>query len=311
MNRLWAFGDSISAGIPGDVNNNPEWYPHPYLIALDKHHLITNLAADGAQAADQYMAFGTTTPATGDRICVMLGTNDERTYGVNQLKLNNFATILAAECYFITQQTSKAQSWGASGTWNSTSGQTIGLYSTTVGNSLTTTFNGPTLTFGYLIDDAVGGSFSVTVDGVNVGTYNTQSLAPIMTTLGKNSGPALGRIIGFSPGPHTVVFQQTAAGTVYLDWVGIGPNGAKLLLSTIPRMTSAAYTAFGGSDANVASYNQAIRSLVTQMQEDGLSALLVDSSSSVNPLLDLGADGLHPNQQGRVNIATTFLNMMN
>src|SRR5580704_12864794 len=189
--RLWAFGDSISAGIPADANNNPEWYPYPYLVALGNHMLVTDLAADGAQAADQYMAFGSAAPNSGDSIAVMLGTNDERTYGYSQPKLNNFATILAAECYYILQDVSKAQTWTASGTWTGVPGTIIGLYSTTVGNSLTTTFTGPTLTFGYLIDDAIGGSFSVTVDGVNVGTFNTQSAAPIMTTLGKNSGPSL------------------------------------------------------------------------------------------------------------------------
>lgn len=302
--QIVSFGDSVTAGVltPNAAN-------YPQITSIFKGEVLTNYAVSGAMAADQAdQIYGISGGfSTAPKITYMIGANDERIYGTDANKLANYKSILSAEIYYLGSTVARATepSWSFTGTWANNAPYTIGKASHTNGSTATVTFTGDVLLAGYIIQDGNAGQFLVTVDGVSKGTFNASGPAAIATYLGRTYAPALLRIAGNGAGSHTAVFTVVSptGQYVYLDWISLGISSTMIFQSSITRQTAAGYAANGGSDANVAAFNSAIRSIVTQAQGDGINVTYVDASANFNPSTDAGSDGIHPTDLGQVKLA--------
>lgn len=296
-----AYGDSItvSYGVPAGQG----WVSD---LSSDLGYTVTNDGISGAQAADLMLPVYNHTWAIDSFVTLMIGANDQRIYQSSAPLLGYYELALGAEAYFLTENTVNTQTLTQTGGWTTNSPYTIGLSVHASGATLTGSFTGSTLTFGYVQQNTGTGQFSVTVDGVNVGTFNCYPAAAMTTYLGATYGPALGRVTGLGSGMHTVVFTTLNSGYVYIDWLGQSPNGKPLYLASITRFSSAGYASAGGSDADNASYNSAISSLISQMKGDGLNVIAVDEVDTVNPATDLQSDGVHPGTAIQPAMAAAF-----
>lgn len=301
-----AFGDSItvSYGVPSGQG----WVPK---LATTTGKTITNSAVSGAQAADQMMPIYNHTWATDEFVTYMIGVNDQWRWGTASPLFDYFKSALAAETYFLTSNTVKADALTKTGTWASNNPYTYGVSShSTAGSTLTGTFTGPTLMVGWVLAPATSsGKFTVSVDGVVVATLDCNASFAVTTLLGAGWGPQLLRLTGFSGGSHTVVFTKLDSNYVYIDWLWQGSNGKPLYLSSITRWNAVGYaTTPYGSDANTAIYNAYISALIAQMQGDGLNVTYVNAVNVVDPATDLQSDGAHPNTAIQPAIAAAFAN---
>jgi hypothetical protein len=75
-------------------------------------------------------------------------------------------------------------------------------------------------------------------------------------------------------------------------------------------VSGSGYSKWGGSDANVASYNADVAQIVSDFRSDGLGVTLVDVHSALNNTTDLSPDGLHPAPSAQDKIAAAFFSAM-
>jgi lysophospholipase L1-like esterase len=256
--------------------------------------------------------------AAGDRSTIMLGANDERHYAVDSTKqsyyrdgLRNLIGWLA----LASKQTARSVG-GETGAWSNTQIQGIGHATSTLGASKTFTVSGTTVYAAVTLADSAGNNapYSISIDGVVQGNY--ASSAPGMISIGAPTPYAyadrLHRFAGLAAGNHTITVTQTGAGNLAVEWAAGNAQTAfpRVFVGNIIRQADASgsgYSKWGGSDANVASYNADVAQIVSDFRSDGLAVTLVDVHSALNNTTDLSRDGLHPVQSGQDKIAEAFL----
>lgn len=313
---LFAFGDSITAG----TGASDAAHRYINLLATYKGWTLTNNAVSGSQISDPTqidMLYDTTITADMN-IVTLAGANDMRTSQSNAALQQTYRnSLLAALAYCALPDTYKtwAPSMSSTGTWVTSPSVSNGkgLRSSTNGSTLTTTVEGDTVYVGYVVSPNYDGTFTVTIDGVNRGTFSTTASVPTRTVDSGEWANVAVRFTGLSDKPHTVVVTITSSTgkDVWIDWIGgngipyeiTGPN---VWVGNCCRMTSGGYSTWGGSDTLVAVWNNMIREVCEALASDGLNVLLVETTDALDPATGLDTDGLHPNDTGHQQIADAF-----
>jgi lysophospholipase L1-like esterase len=317
-NVLVAFGDSITQGYNSTNHLTTAYVP---LIGAAANLTVINNGFSGDMIGDQADSILATTVNSGYIYTYALGTNDERIYSTSTNKLQDFKSAhLSTVAYLAIEDARKIKGISGSvtytGTW-ATDAYLIGKFATTNGSTATFSVRGRTVLIGYWkYYGSYTGSMSVTVDGVNKGSYSITPTAgeDITTGHGRAYIPALFIVSGLSDGNHTVVLTATVGDFIPFDWAaGVDYDllGPKVYVANIAHMTSAGYGTYGGSDDNINTYNRVIRNNVAYLASMGLNVALVDVCNVTNPATDLDTDGLHPTDAGHAKWAAAFLRVMN
>lgn len=315
-----AYGDSITNGT--GASGSAQQYAN--IIASSRSWTKTNYSASGDGVAEQATPVFAKVVGDGQQSTLMIGTNDVRTYTTSVPKQEAFKLghlALAAWLAIPNGKKASGQAGSFSGTWTNATvyGGALAKQSIVPASTATYTTYGTVAYVASLLQNGIVATYSVSIDGVAKGAFSTAPGASVTSANGTTYVPALLRFAGLSEGPHTVVVTvvtASASNPVYVLWVA-GNQGARtktgpnVWVGNIPRYSAAGYTTYGGSDAVVAAFNQAIRDNVRMLGADGLNVGLVDSAARLNPSTDLTGDGLHPDDSGHDAIAQAFLEAIN
>jgi hypothetical protein len=311
----------------GDSLTNTDGQPVACYVSKLNSELETtfnNFAVPGSMVGDQTPVVLGIHVAAGDRSTIMLGANDERHYGVDSMKQSYYRDGLRNLIGWLAlagKQTARSVD-SETGPWSNTRIQGIGRVTSTIGASKTFTVSGTTVYAAVTLADSAGSAgnnatYSISIDGVLQGNY--ASSAPGMISIGAPTPYAyadrLHRFAGLPAGNHTITVTQTGAGNLAVEWAAGNAQTAfpQVFVGNIIRQADASgsgYSMWGGSDANVASYNADVARIVSDFRNDGLAVTLVDVHSALNNTADLSRDGLHPVQSGQDKIAEAFLSAM-
>ncbi len=312
-----AFGDSITAGCCGTPN-----YVQNLGAALGL--TPTNHGVTGYQAEDgTSLIYGFNVSGTARQlISYMIGTNDAA-FWVNANPELSYAAIMAAQIGWLALPESaktRGQSSAVvySGTWtnNPAWGGSVGKQSATNGSTATLSLYGSTLYLAYYVATGNGGTFTVSVDGVQIGgTYLATGFNnSTVSTNGSSQGSFLLRVPNLSMAQHTVVLTVTSAtgagNIVGLDWAaGIpAPNqqgGPRVLVSAPPRQQSPA------SDANLQIFAALNKAAAVQAATDGLNVRFIDPGVYINQGTDFTSpEAVHPNTLGHAHVAQAFIDRL-
>lgn len=313
--RLVTYGDSITAG---QGLTSAQMYANE--LGATSGLPVVNRAVSGSMMADQAMDIYKFQPAPTDTVTVMLGTNDQRWYGISAARRSvaiEFlrSIIVAAAAPVKTPGTA----WTYSSGWAPTGFGYFGIrtsLSSVVGETATTTVCGPIIWLTYIASDISNANSNsaatVSIDGSVVDTIATnESGIAIVTYLGQQWAPATRRY-ATTTGIHTVKVTTTTGGQYFWLEQASGSCQApasKVYVSNIIPISASGQTAIsspGGTDANIANYNNSIASLVSEVAADGLSVSLVNNNSMLILPTDYQADGIHPNAGGDVKVANDF-----
>lgn len=292
------FGDSITASVGASVPSRG-W---AQMLATTLSLPAANSAIAGAMVLDQCDAVYRSSIVPSDVVTIMLGTNDERVYGLNASKRARFISGLSALSVYASTIAKKAASNGSySGSWSPTVAYGIGKNSYTNGSKLSFTGEGTAIYLGYIKQEANGGTFTVKIDGILKGTFTSDG-GGCSSYLGATYGAQLARFDGLSAGTHNVEVEVTSAtataNRVYIDWWSSNNvAGSPAYVVNIPYAT--AYTS-GGSNENVDLYNADISAMVSCLRADGLPVHFVGVNSLLSPT-DM-FDEYHPNDSGHTKI---------
>lgn len=294
------------------------------ILAGSLTQTITSYAHGGDQVGDQLPFFiARTSPGASDTSIIWLGTNHQK-LGVDATKQATFKSALRSVILqrALASKTSAASFSGESGTWAGTGlWPSFGRASTGVGSIKTFTVTGTAIYLEMLLVKPIaapdnGGTYQIKIDGGPAQSFD--STADIATLNGYPYGVRSHRWSGLSSGSHTIEVKMTGASNLYVQWAGGNAQTVfpKVYVANIPRMSSSTapgmgYAAWGGSTANVQSYNADISATVAELQADGLNVSLVDLYSVINDTTDLHtADGLHISDAGHQKVAAAFLAAM-
>ncbi len=309
------FGDSITAGTGASIPAND------YISLLSEFTgwSFKNNAVGYSMVPDQAPYVFATNIYSNSISTLMLGTNDQYHYGIDSTRLAVYKTGHEALLAYLAIPASQKILGGSpsvtyTGSWAPASW--IGMYTQANGATATFTVTGTSVLIGTKQGAAYTGTYSITIDGTNEGTFS--SVCPSLNTiLGNTFGPKLQIFSGLSDGAHTVVLTKLDANPyLFFDWAaGVGGSGVAgssvVYVSNIYHMSAAAYASLGGSSANTDSYNAAIASNVSTLSALGLHVILSDCSTPMNTATDLAPEGLHPNDAGHQVIATAFEAVVN
>ncbi len=321
-----AFGDSITEGCCTSISAANQYFnaiANTLGIPITKRARSGDAAADSQEFVYQKIVSGT----SSELFTYMIGTNDLSAYFSTGQLTNSQLFQRAANAWLAIPHENKVigQSTGSSspvyaGTWLDSSyyGGNIGRYSTTNGATATFTIKGTTAYIAYTMEDGNGGQFSVTIDGVNYGTYSNTGTSggQILTPQrNRNFGSALLRIPNLSEGTHTVVLTVTsptsASNKVYFDWAA-GNKGFSLNKGPAVFVGGTILASSGSpSAATIYAYNERTKENVRLLAADGLNIAYVDTASYMVLTQDYINDGIHPNDSGMLHIADAFLNEIN
>ncbi|MES3041799.1 MAG: SGNH/GDSL hydrolase family protein [Pseudomonadota bacterium] len=306
-----AFGDSqTDATYTASANR---WRT---ILAGNLGQTITNYSHGGDQVGDQLpIVIARPSPGANDTSIIWLGTNHQK-QGVDATKQGYFkeglrALILQRALAVILTAASvsgETGSWSGTGLWPS-----FGRASTSVGSTKTFTVSGTAVYPTVLVVDSAGGAgtYEIKIDSGTAQAFNSTA-AGITSPNGYPYSERAHRFAGLSSGAHTVELKMTGSSNFYVQWAGGNTQSVKpkVYVANIPRMSSASglgYAAWGGSTANVQSYNADIAAMVAELVADGLDVTLVDLYSALNDTTDLhSADGLHISDAGHVKVAAAF-----
>lgn len=208
------------------------------------------------------------------------------------------------------------------------------VVSTTNGSTVTCNVTAPkandTMYIYYLIKDASGGTFTVSVDGVlqndpfnGTTTWHNagDNGALILTQNGINAGVASARITGLASGAHSVVFTVSsttnAANQVWIDAVSFAPTVSLTLNPRVYAISPNQQNVGSAGAPYVSTYQGYIQSIVTNLASDGLNVAYIDTAAALlnSPTCGNGnqaqmfavcyADTVHPNNTGHGLMATT------
>lgn len=301
------YSDSIGAGVGASTGNGFVQQ------IVNSGTPCSNHSVSGAMAADQVPIAKLGAP--GDTL-VYIGTNDAQWYGTDPVKREYFRkTLMALLVWNLTPVKTLANAGVMTGSWVADAYATGGMLSTSTNDTDTFTVSGTAVYVGMKFYSGAYGVADILVDGVVMQTISATN-AGYAT---KNNAYPLDqdmciRIGGLSAGSHQVqVKSKTVAGAPavnYLQWCAGSDQTIRprALISKIQHWSASAYASLPNSDVNIDAYNGIIAGVVSDLQADGHSVVLVDPALT---LTDLSSDGIHPNDSGHTKIKTAFLNGIN
>lgn len=304
-------GDSIAEG-SGATSIATSWANQ---VAGLLGTTIVDVAHGGDMVPDAVAKMFAQNVVAGDRTWIYLRTNDQRVYGVNAAKQaysdNGLRALLV---WYATGTKTKAINGGAESgsSWTNTVIHGVGRRATTVGDSKTFTVSaGATVAYlSALSATGSGCSYHVKKNGALIGTYASDTPGAA-TYNGYHYNNRLHRITGVTGG-DAITYEMAAPSYCYIEWFADNNQSVKpkVFVGTTIKASPAAgcgYSQWGGSLANVQSYNASLTTIVSELQADGLDITLMDFYSALNDSItqpggDLHAgspcDGIHPTQSG-------------
>jgi len=319
VTSYYAYGDSITEGSASTAVSNRYVNVIKDTLGYDNFY---NMGVGGAvlEASGVIDNIYAQPVSTGTVATFMTGYNNHRYFGLTRLDVYKQALPVAL-AYLAIPDVNKVfgPNFSSSGTWLATTtyATTTGVYSREAGATLSTTLYGSTL---YIAGTRGGtadtGTVTVTVDGVNKGTYSCSGVFTHSSTL-RTYAPFMMRIPNLTNGPHNVVITNNNTGYCEINWAA---GNANQVVDGIPavyvggaiRMTDAGYVSNGvvGSMESNRQHNQIIQGVIKQLASDGLDVINVDLEESFDPYTMMSGDNVHPNDYGHYVIAQTFLKKM-
>lgn len=311
-------GDSIAEGSGA---NSPAWtngWAGQLGAALST--TMIDVAHGGDMVADGIAKMFAHNVAAGDRTFIYVRTNDQRIYGVNAAKQEYSDNALRAMLvWYGTGAKTKAINGGAESgsSWTNTAIHGVGRRATTVGDAKTFTVStGATVAYlSALSATGAGCSYHVKKNGTLIGTYNSDTSGTV-TYNGYNYSNRLHRIAGVTGGDQ-IRFEMATPSYCYIEWFADNNQAIKPKVFVGNVIRAAPGYSWGGSQANVQSYNAALATMVSELQSDGLDIVLVDLYSVVNDSTNATTghlhpnDGLHPSQLGHTVMKDAYLAAVN
>lgn len=321
-----ALGDSIMLGTGIGAAGSRI----PNLTAAAHGWALTNDAISGSQLVGQIAAATTgiysLVTTTGQNYMILTGYNDMRYSGSSATaQLAYQQALYAALTWLAIPDSKKIYGQNAlvvqagSGWTNSASySGTLGVKSSTNGDTLTVSLRGSTILLGIGHKNGGTGQFSVTIDGGGATVY---SCGGNWANNAMTTGPEVVVITGLTNALHTVVLTVGGADVSQLDWcIGLGQdivtwNVPRVYVGNCLRMNATGYTLGApfnnGSNAVVISLNTIIAAVIANLQSIGLQVFAVPASQVYNPDDgDVQADNIHPNTTGAARIANMFIQQM-
>lgn len=305
-------GDSIAEGSGA---NSPAWTNGwaGQLGAMLSTTMV-DVAHGGDMVADGVSKMFAHNVGAGDRTFIYVRTNDQRIYGVNAAKQDYSDNGLRAMLvWYGTGAKTKAINGGAESgsSWTNTAIHGVGRRATTVGDSKTfTVSNGATVAYLSALSQAGSGcSYNLKKNGALIGTYNSETPGTV-TYNGYNYNNRLHRITGVTGGDQ-ITYEMAAPSYCYIEWFSDNNQAIKPIVVVGNVIKAAPGYSWGGSLANVQSYNAALATMVAELQSDGLNIILADVYSALNDSTNpstghLHSDGLHPSQLGHNVMAQVY-----
>jgi hypothetical protein len=320
--KATAFGDSITLG----YNASADQYRYANIIARKVGWTLTNRAQSGSQLADEIPVIYAETVAADGNSFLLTGFNDMRNFGTDNGGMTYYQDALyAALAWLSVPDGDKIKGAGDNvvfnGTWDiSPFFNRTGRRSSQQGATAEFSVSGTVVYIASVSYYGGTGTFRVTVDGTEVGTYTcSTNIKPASQAA---YAPFLIRLTGLPDGSHTVIITVTSAsGNVSFDWaagVGVAAKaGPNVFVGNTLRMRPAGYGAAGpisnhGSDQAVAAINARIRAVCDDLARDGRNVVHVDACAVYDPMTsDISTmDEMHPSDQGMAKIAAAFLAAM-
>ena len=314
MTNAVVFGDSMAFGVMTDSTGAPlvpdYLVPWAYTVAYQRNYAVHMLAQSATPVGQQAGNIYGYTSVSPDRHFSMPGRADAEIYGASTGAVALFNHAVGAMTYWLSGANTKAlgAGWTTTGTWTTTPVLGLGIYTGTDGATIQIPFTGPTLAFGYLIQDGNYSSFTVSVDGgPSIGPIPCSGEITIGVGSFPNYQPALFRASGLGAGAHIATITAICPSSpnlgsnhVLIDWAMTGgSNGLPLYIVSQPLSTVVA-------PATVSAYNAVLYSIITNAAADGLNVVLVDSGPKFTSV-DLSGDGIHQSQRGHWRIAYDVL----
>lgn len=306
-----AVGDSLS--VNGIASQLADWYGWRLNIT----------AKGGDAAADQANCAFRFSPAQGDIFTCWTGTNDNFLCGTDSNKKSvSQSAHLSMLLQLATKEGSnkvRAASMTATGTWASGAADTdvLARNSSTNGSTLSCSVTGTTVALVGWQAASFTGQFSVTIDGVNKGTFS--SAIPggaVPSNQGKPFAPFAQLFTGLSNAAHTVVIAVTSAtgasAVVDISFVAgygstINSSDPLVVTANIYDLGSTGNTLNGTTSANIAAYSALISANVTTARGIGLNVKIVDAASIVQVSDINTTDRIHLIQSGYLKVRDGFV----
>lgn len=313
-----AFGDSITVGFYASNQATTAWIP---LLADLRDWTVTNYAVGGQTVITQAGAIYTGTILRDSISTIMLGTNDELSMTTANQRTDwdkieiiqiAYRAIANNKKIFGTDTTKVFYT----GSWSNTIQFGLGKNTTELNATATFQVFGESIIMGFIGNDITQGNtaeFSITVDGIDKGTYPISFLTALPGLVYAPFGVI---VDGLSKSLHTVEIRKTtSSGRIWFDWAaGIDKDDIirpYVYVANIIYQTAAGYAVNGGSDANIDAFNIIIADNVNYLNELGLNVYLVDLNTTLNITTDLYTDGIHPDDDGHLKIANKFNSIIN
>ncbi len=314
-----AYGDSITYGY---TLIDPATQAYPALVAAYEDLPLKNFAISGDQACDvptrQIFSNEDSPTLAGHTVySVLIGTNDVDAKGIgayesvfelcHQATLSWLAVpveykVLAGDSSVTTSGPGAIDS---SNNWNAwtTAGQ-----GSSVSFQINLIRSGPIYAWPRINDDNPS-TYTYSLDGVVLGTSNTQTNPSISTQNGTTNSLGFLRLPTVLAGNHVVTFTQTSAGINGVSVVGIGtPVGPTtntlptVLAGTIPYQFNDGKCT-SSSDEPCLEYINDIELDVSLFSADGLDIRLFDTREYMFGTAAEMSDSLHPNVLGQVELS--------
>lgn len=244
-------------------------------------------------------------------VFLMIGTNDVHIHGNSVQEQAWYKEFLRASTAWLVTPTKKfarpAGNFTYTGTWGNTQVNTFGKYTDGVGASVTGTFTGDSVYVFYIIQQSASAIADVEIDGVNVGTLNSDGTIG-SDSMNANWSHAAHRFTGFGAGSHTIKITSRGGVRFYFDGIAdtVQTGGALLKIGNIAYFSSAYYTSKGLTQATTDAYNAIVSDVYNELDADGFDVELVDINSEISPTTDLKPDGVHWLDSGHLKVYNAF-----
>jgi len=156
------------------------------------------------------------------------------------------------------------------------------------------------------------GSFKVTIDGANVGTFDFKNKADgIGDGYYDNSRTQNALVIkDLSTGPHSLTIAPIGDGAVMLDYIGTLLTAAQsplVVVGDIPRMNAAGYAQAPNlaNDAVIDAGNVALQEVFAEFPGYPIKSAKTNSYYSL--VNGVSSDNIHPNDVGHLQIMAAFI----
>ncbi len=322
-----AFGDSNTQSPDGYLSNPLNVYVNRIANVLAIASPV-NYGTGGDQACDvgnrwMFPSYAPGIALPYPLVTLMIGTNDEN---FNPGPSAYQATALACYGADLTWATvpSSAKVLAGSGTVtgtcaaDTTYAQAPGEKCTAAGSTLslpfTTTQPGAVYVWVRYIDGDTG-TWTYSLDG-SPAVARTTALSPVIATHnGSTQAPGMIRLANVPSGTHTLVFTQTAAGTMAIIGVGYPPSTASTSTTPYAVVGTLINQANGANQTGVNAYRADEKSEIAQLKADGLLLFLAPMDTYVSMTTaagDIAPTGgtLHMYDNGQGEAALAFLSAL-